>query len=128
VLGVQVIEHSDGSYLEDQDYWRISGIFRDVFLLAQPVVRLRDFRVQTDLDESYRHARLSLRGALENRSLSPAADGAEIYSTLLAGTGAIAAGQEAALDASGEVSAPRLWTAETVGKESTDSSDCSLST
>ena len=39
------IHHSDGSYLEDQDYWRLAGIFRDVYLVAQPTVRLRDFVV-----------------------------------------------------------------------------------
>ena len=61
VLAVQVIEHSDGSYLEDQDYWRISGIFRDVFLVAQPAVRLRDFGVRTEFDENALGAARSTR-------------------------------------------------------------------
>jgi beta-galactosidase len=71
LLAVEVIHHSDGSYLEDQDYWRFAGIFRDVLLIAQPPVRLRDFQVKTVLDEAYRDARLELRVALENRSSSP---------------------------------------------------------
>jgi beta-galactosidase len=50
VLAVEVIHHSDGSYLEDQDYWRLAGIFRDVYLLARPKVRLREFDVRRGLD------------------------------------------------------------------------------
>ena len=69
VLAVEVIHHSDGSYLEDQDYWRLAGIFRDVFLLAQPRVRLRDFGVKTDLDASYRDATLALRVASGERGV-----------------------------------------------------------
>jgi beta-galactosidase len=40
---LQVIRWSDGTYLEDQDFWRLSGIERDVFLYAQPKVAVRDF-------------------------------------------------------------------------------------
>ena len=124
VLAVEVIHHSDGSYLEDQDYWRFAGIFRDVFLIAQPSVRLRDFQVSTNLDEARRDARLGVRVALENRSSSPAAGhevraalldaaGTEVFSTRLAATGPLPAGREATLDASGPVRSPGLWTAET---------------
>ena len=40
---------SDGSYLEDQDHWWLSGIHRDVFLLAKPLTFIADFHVQTPL-------------------------------------------------------------------------------
>jgi beta-galactosidase len=124
VLAVEVIHHSDGSYLEDQDYWRLAGIFRDVYLLSAPKVRLRDFAVRTDLDAAYRDATLEIRAAIENRSaaLAPghqvvatvlAADGSEVFQAKLAPTAAIADGQEASLSASGLVRAPRLWSAET---------------
>ena len=124
VLAVQVIHHSDGSYLEDQDYWRFAGIFRDVYLLAQPTVRLRDLGVRTDLDAAYRDATLELRVALENRSTVPAdghhvmasvldASGAEVFSARLATGGGLPAGAEAEATASGLVRAPRLWSAET---------------
>ena len=124
VLAAEVIHHSDGSYLEDQDYWRLAGIFRDVFLLAQPRVRLRDFVVRTDLDAAYRDATLTLRVALENAAASPAqghevlatvldASGAEVGSARVAGARAVAAGSEQSLDATIPIRAPHLWTAET---------------
>ena len=46
---LQVIRWSDGTYIEDQDFWRLSGIERDVFLYAQPKVALRDIFVKTNL-------------------------------------------------------------------------------
>ena len=52
-LAVEVFRWSDGSYLEDQDFWRLSGIERDVYLLATPKIRIQDFFVQAGLDESY---------------------------------------------------------------------------
>ena len=48
---LQVIRWSDGTYLEDQDFWRLSGIERDVFLYAQPKVALRDFFIKTNLSD-----------------------------------------------------------------------------
>ncbi len=60
-LAVQVYRFSDGSYLEDQDHWRLSGIHRDVYLTAAPKVQLYDFFVKTDLDENYEHASLQIR-------------------------------------------------------------------
>jgi beta-galactosidase len=60
VLAVQVFRWSDGSYLEDQDFWRMSGIFRDVYLEGVPETRLADFEVQTDLDEAYKDATLNI--------------------------------------------------------------------
>lgn len=48
VMAVEVYRFSDGSYLECQDMWRLSGIFRDVFLYATPTVQVRDFFVKTD--------------------------------------------------------------------------------
>ncbi|MRX66288.1 glycoside hydrolase family 2 TIM barrel-domain containing protein [Maribacter luteus] len=60
ILAVQVIRFSDGSYLENQDMWRLSGIFRDVKLYAQPKTMIRDHYVVTDLDGAYENATLSL--------------------------------------------------------------------
>jgi beta-galactosidase len=45
---VQVFRWSDGSYLEDQDFWRLSGIFRDVYLYSQPKAWIQDFSVRTE--------------------------------------------------------------------------------
>ncbi len=47
VLAVQVFQWSDASYLEDQDMWRLNGIFRDVYLLSRPAVHVRDVKIET---------------------------------------------------------------------------------
>jgi beta-galactosidase len=53
ILAVQVFRWHDGSYLEDQDFWRISGIERDVFLYALPKLSVWDFFIKGDLDANY---------------------------------------------------------------------------
>ncbi|APZ46975.1 hypothetical protein BW723_12075 [Polaribacter reichenbachii] len=60
-IAVKVFRWSDGSYLEAQDHWRLSGIEREVYIKAVPKVRLADFFVQTDLDEGYKDATLKVR-------------------------------------------------------------------
>ncbi len=59
-LAVQVMRWSDGSYLEDQDHWRLSGIYRDVLLIKRPEAYLEDFHVKVDLDAAYKDAKLSI--------------------------------------------------------------------
>lgn len=66
IVSVQVIRWSDASYLEDQDQWRLSGIQREVLLLAEPKLRIADFFYQTKLDKHYQDATFSLRARLEN--------------------------------------------------------------
>ncbi|MGS2739249.1 glycoside hydrolase family 2 TIM barrel-domain containing protein [Sinomicrobium sp. M5D2P17] len=66
ILSVQVLRWSDGSYLEDQDHWRMSGIQREVFLMAEPKLRIRDFFWQAELDENYKNALFKLRPDIEN--------------------------------------------------------------
>ena len=61
MLAVKVHRWSDGSYLEDQDHWRMSGIHRDVYITAAPKVQLYDFFVQTELDEDNKNAELNIR-------------------------------------------------------------------
>jgi beta-galactosidase len=68
VLAVQVYRWSDASYLEDQDHWRLSGIFRDVYLAAAPKFQLYDFFVQTELDDACRDAELKIRATVRNFS------------------------------------------------------------
>lgn len=67
-ISVKVIKWSDGSYLEDQDMWWLSGIIRDVYLYSAPVVDLFDFTVQTDLDNQYCDAVFKFNGLLKNYS------------------------------------------------------------
>jgi beta-galactosidase len=66
ILAARVYRYSDGSYLEDQDYWRLSGIYRDVYLWAAPSVHVRDFFVRTDLDKAYRGGVLGVRAKVRN--------------------------------------------------------------
>jgi beta-galactosidase len=65
-VSVEVYRWSDGSYLEDQDMWRFSGIFRDVYLYSTPKVHVRDFYVKTELDETYIDASLKIRLNIKN--------------------------------------------------------------
>lgn len=65
-LAVEVYRWSDGSYLECQDFWRLSGIFRNVYLFSTPRVHIRDFEVSCDLDSRYQDARLYLTARLKN--------------------------------------------------------------
>lgn len=67
-LAVQVFRWSDGSYLEDQDHWRLSGIYRDVMLMAQPKVAINDFHIRTKLAKNYQSAELKVRVDLANVS------------------------------------------------------------
>jgi beta-galactosidase len=66
VVSVQVIRWSDGYFLEDQDQWRMSGIHREVLLLAEPKLRIADFQWQAKLDKQYKDATFSVRPRMEN--------------------------------------------------------------
>lgn len=66
VIAVQVYQWSDGSYLEDQDKWRLSGIFRDVYLKSRSPVHIRDLTVRTEWDEERKDAKLRLRLHIRN--------------------------------------------------------------
>lgn len=126
ILAAEVYRYSDGSYLEDQDTWRVSGIYRDVYLFSTPKVHLRDFWVRCELDEEYRDAVLKVTATVRNFG-SRASDRYVVDVTLLdedgevvggeplmsGKTGSIATGSEIAVEMQGEVSNPDKWTAET---------------
>ncbi len=65
-LAVQVFRWSDGSYLECQDFWRISGIERDVYLFSTPRVHIRDFFVKAPLVNNYRDGDLTVEVEVRN--------------------------------------------------------------
>lgn len=67
-IAVEVYRWSDGSYLECQDYWRVSGITRDVAIYSQPQKRIRDFEVVSLLDEAYQDGKLELYVDLKNHT------------------------------------------------------------
>jgi len=64
-LSVCVLRFCDGSYLEDQDMWNLSGIFRDVHLLFKPTGRITDLRTTAELDKTYTHGRLTIKAKTE---------------------------------------------------------------
>ncbi len=73
LLAVQVFRFTDGSYLECQDFWRMSGIFRDVVLWSTAPVHVDDFSLVTDLDAQYRDATLRLQVDVANAGASESA-------------------------------------------------------
>src|ERR1039458_345269 len=121
LLAVEVYRFGDGAFLEDQDMWRMSGIFRDVYLWATPQQHLRDFEIRTNLDDAYRDANLVVKAALSNgaakeTNISVTAsllDAAGVPFAKPASTSVAPAGQaEAAAELSIPVLNPRKWSAE----------------
>ncbi|GFY94928.1 glycoside hydrolase family 2 protein [Actinidia rufa] len=66
VLAVQVFRWSDGSYLEDQDHWWLSGIHRDVLLLAKPKLFIADYFFRSDLGKNFSYADLQVEVKIDN--------------------------------------------------------------
>ncbi len=117
-LAVEIYRWSDGSYLECQDFWRLSGIERDVFLYATPDVRIRDFFFKPDLDKNFQNADFNVEVELE----STGKKGNYVVETILMdGANTIYSdastvevnGTHAKADFSGHLLSPRKWTAET---------------
>ncbi len=109
-LAVQVFKWCAGSWCEDQDFFRFSGIFRDVFLYVKPEVHLEDLKIRTLLDDDFRDAVLSL-------NLKIAGTGS-VSAVLTDAAGAVVQTQEFGKDAADQpvcldVKAPHLWSAET---------------
>lgn len=69
-IAVMVLRWSDGTYLEDQDMWRMSGIFRDVTLLHKPDTRLADVQLRTGLNEDFSRGELQALVVLEGKNVS----------------------------------------------------------
>ena len=87
-LAVLVCKRSTGSWLEDQDMWRLSGIFRDVYLYARPQVHLYDLFVQASLNETLDKAEITLQMQIINAQGAQAEielfapDGTKVYASL----------------------------------------------
>jgi beta-galactosidase len=120
-LAVEVYRFSDGSYLEDQDFWRLSGIFRDVELVSRAHLHIRDFHARTTFDGQYRDARLALKVKVRNAGMSPEkftlqaklfnSKGAAVGAPMSAEHAAVGDG-EVSLDLSQAVTEPLKWSAE----------------
>lgn len=60
LVALRVLKYSDGSYLEDQDMWRLAGIHRNIYLFATEKIRIKDIGVRTELADDYKSARLTI--------------------------------------------------------------------
>jgi beta-galactosidase len=121
LMAVEVYRFSDGSFLEDQDMFRMSGIYRDVYLWSTANQHIRDFEVETDLDESYRDAVLKLESNIINYAGELAAGSVGIE-LLDAGGKPVIPYREQRFESGGRekkiafrisVPNPKKWTAET---------------
>ncbi len=122
-ITVEVFQWSDGSYLEDQDMWRLSGIFRNVYLLAESPVQLRDLRVRTslNLDNKKAHLEISIwiknlvvgspaNGRVEARLVNPMGD--EIAHVIVGEYNQLKPGAQSSYETTIDLDQPRLWSAE----------------
>lgn len=125
-LAVEVYKWCDGSYLEDQDIWRMGGIFRDVDLIARPKTYISDFFVKAEPDINFTNANISVNVTIENRSALLTKDlQIEAEITGYSKTGdyvdinfsqkapAVISGKQVLLDFKTLLKQPKLWSAET---------------
>ncbi|MBQ2214837.1 MAG: glycoside hydrolase family 2, partial [Prevotella sp.] len=112
-IALQVYRFTSGSFLECQDYWRLTGIQRHCFLWAAPKSQIRDYFFTTDLDNTYTNAKANVKVSLTNVE---AIQGGSVEVRINDGTTTIASASaqaqtEMSLDI--DVKKPRLWSAET---------------
>ena len=121
-IAVKVLRWCDGSWIEDQDMYDLSGIFRDVYLYASPQVRVRDYAVITDFDKDYLNSTLRVEAQVQNKTGKDEAirlalhlldgEGQEILLNNVSQEAKIPAGEEQTVSFSVPVDAPRKWSAE----------------
>lgn len=122
LLAVQVFKWSDASYLEDQDFWRLSGIERDVYLISRPKVSIEDFFATGDLDKSYKKGIFNMDINVRNFNEQPASgyavevalsdEGGKTLFTKKVAIPQLTAKNEQKVSFSQPVSSPKLWSAE----------------
>nr|WP_315196155.1 glycoside hydrolase family 2 TIM barrel-domain containing protein [uncultured Flavobacterium sp.] len=120
-LAVEVYRWSDGSYLEDQDFWRLSGIDRNVYLYSTNDIRISDFFAKPDLDSNYKNGSLNVEVNLKNLS-SVVVNNQKFEAKLVDASGKnvftkdvnvnFSANKIQTINFSQEVSSPKLWSSE----------------
>lgn len=122
-VSVMVFQYSDGTYNEDQDMWRLGGIFRSVYLMATPKVHIRDYFITTDFDENYQDAMLTIEAEIRNYSQMSAGkyrikasllgvNGKPVADPLISDRFSTEAGINVKIVLKSEVKAPVKWSAE----------------
>jgi beta-galactosidase/evolved beta-galactosidase subunit alpha len=123
LLAVRVLQWSDASYIEDQDMWWLSGIFRDVYLLALPRVAIFDYSVRTHLGDEGPAGRLEVAVSLRNFGGSDApgtrvrarllgSDGQSVLRRAVSAKADVPAGGKATVELSADVADVLRWSAE----------------
>ncbi|MDF2935836.1 MAG: bgaM [Paenibacillaceae bacterium] len=123
-LAVEVYRWCDASWLEDQDFWRLSGIFREVYLYTTPLLHIRDLGAVTWLDDSFTRAELTIKTTV-TRYLASAGNKVTVEAVLSDSSGRNVTGEPILLEgdfveqdetlvltASAAVNNPLLWSAE----------------
>lgn len=121
-LAVKAFKFTDGSYLEDQDFWRISGIQRDVYLFARPKTHINDFFSKALLDATYKNGEFVLEAEIKNSSTKKVSN-LKLYYQILDAEGKEVLSNENSfnipstsihkLSFSGKIPQVNTWTAET---------------
>jgi beta-galactosidase len=121
-IAVTVCKYSDGYYLEDQDYWRLAGIFDDIWLFATPDTHIFDWYATTDLDETFTDARLDLFVDVKNYSSSDVGDitvrttlydkTRRIVKTLVSQKFSVVPGTKQSVRLTDDIKNPAKWSAE----------------
>lgn len=123
-ISVQVFRWCDGSWMEDQDFIRLAGIYRDVYLYATPKVHIQDFQIDATLASNYKDGILKASVWVDNFSTAAASnyslelhlygdDGAEVGSTLKNSIPSISTnGGEQKVQFSSNVISPKIWSGE----------------
>ena len=119
---VVVIKYSDGSYLEDQDNWRLAGIFDDVNVFAAPKTRIFDWTVETNLDKKYVNSELNVAVKLKNYDKSANKKvtveaslldvNNQVIKTIISSSELIAENSELTVNLATLIQHPQLWSAE----------------
>jgi len=125
-LAVEVYKWCDGSYIEDQDMWRLSGIFRDVDLIARPKTFISDLFVKAEPDNSFGNANISINLNFDNRSAQNisglhvdaevtgfSAQGDIIDLSFAGKVPLVQKSKQASIELKSLIKQPRLWSAET---------------
>ena len=108
-LACRVYKWCSGSWMEDQDFYRFSGIYRDVFIYALPEVHVRDLKVESELSDDYRIAKIHIQGSMVKAD-ETAGWKAEVM--LDGSTARIIMGTGELLETEIEIENPKLWSAE----------------
>ncbi len=123
-LAVEVYRLTTGSYLEDQDMWRMSGIFRNVTLWSSPQEHIRDYSIKTNFDQQYKDANVTVAAKVKNygsTSVKPRILAFALYNGAVPVAGSVVTkpiptlkpGEEVVINASFHIVNPQKWTAET---------------